>query len=129
MGMRATLPSGLPSLKRLNNKGMMIKRVNKTARIVNKIGLILLLCSTISFTAFFMIVEKRGKYINVFHKGLNILLCLPDLMPKRKIDKNNLVVIPGFRVKYKDIFDIKGFYESLHEWLMEYNWKDPEDEL
>jgi len=74
-----------------------------------------------------MIVEKRGKYINVFHKGLNILLCLPDLMPKRKIDKNNLVVIPGFRVKYKDIFDIKGFYESLHEWLMEYNWKDPED--
>ena len=46
-------------------------------------------------------------------------------MPKKKVD--NLVAIPTFRVKYKDIFDIKGFYESLHEWLLEYNWKDPED--
>lgn len=30
------------------------------------------------------------------------------------------------RVKYKDIFDLKAFYKALHEWLLEYNWKDPD---
>ena len=33
------------------------------------------------------------------------------------------------RVKYKDIFDMKAFYEALHEWLQEYGWKDYEDQV
>jgi hypothetical protein len=33
------------------------------------------------------------------------------------------------RVKYKDIFDMKAFYEALHEWLQEYEWKDYEDQI
>jgi len=27
------------------------------------------------------------------------------------------------RIKYSDIFDMKEFYDLLHEWLMEQNWK------
>ncbi len=49
-------------------------------------------------------------------------------MPHKKIPGDRLVtVVPKFRVKYKDIFDIKAFYESLHEWLLEYGWHDTED--
>jgi hypothetical protein len=33
-----------------------------------------------------------------------------------------------FRVKYKDIFDVKEFYDALHEWLMEHDWRDEEDD-
>ena len=33
------------------------------------------------------------------------------------------------RVKYKDIFDLKQFYEDLHEWMFEYGWKDYEEGL
>ena len=31
------------------------------------------------------------------------------------------------RIKFKDIFDLKGFYESLREWLIEYEWGDEEE--
>ena len=30
------------------------------------------------------------------------------------------------RIKYRDIFDLKGFYIFLHEWLMEHEWIDSE---
>ena len=50
-------------------------------------------------------------------------------MPKKGI--NNLVEIfpesAPLRIKYKDIFDLKGFYESLREWLLEHDWKDEEE--
>ena len=41
-----------------------------------------------------------------------------------------LTVVPGngaFTIKYKDIFDMKAFYESLHEWFLEHDWGDLED--
>ena len=51
-------------------------------------------------------------------------------MPK-KIDYRKLVsLFPEFspmRIKYKDIFGMKPFYEALHEWLQEYGWKDAEE--
>ena len=28
----------------------------------------------------------------------------------------------GIKVKYKDVFDLKAFYEALHDWLQEYGW-------
>lgn len=31
-----------------------------------------------------------------------------------------------FRVKWKDIFNVKEFYRSLHEWFLEYDWHDME---
>jgi len=34
-----------------------------------------------------------------------------------------------FRVKWKDIFNVKEFYRALHEWSLEYDWKDMEDQL
>ena len=46
-------------------------------------------------------------------------------MPNKKVKV--ITVVPKFRVKYKDIFDLKAFYEALHEWLLEYDWKDAED--
>ena len=35
---------------------------------------------------------------------------------------NNSVKAVKFRVKFKDIFNIKEFYRALHEWLIEYGW-------
>tara|TARA_Y100000310_G_C20501570_1_gene724260 strand:- start:254 stop:850 length:597 start_codon:yes stop_codon:yes gene_type:complete len=43
---------------------------------------------------------------------------------------SNLIdVVPGgkFTLKYKDIFDMKAFYESLHEWFLEHGWSDLEE--
>lgn len=34
-----------------------------------------------------------------------------------------------FRVKWKDIFNVKEFYRAIHEWLLEYEWNDPEFNL
>ncbi len=49
-------------------------------------------------------------------------------MPAKKIDKNRLIpVFSPMRVKYKDVFHMKGFYQALHEWLKEHNWVDLED--
>lgn len=44
---------------------------------------------------------------------------------KRFEDKSLIHIhdIQGIKVKYKDIFDLKAFYEALHEWLLEYGWK------
>jgi hypothetical protein len=54
-------------------------------------------------------------------------------MPANFIPEEHLIAIfPDFqpmRVKYKDVFDLKAFYEALHEWLLERGWKDPEDEI
>lgn len=51
-------------------------------------------------------------------------------MPAKLIDKNSLVhVVQYMRVKYKDIFDMKAFYEALYEWFKEYEWGDADDSL
>ncbi len=34
-----------------------------------------------------------------------------------------------FRVKWKDIFNLKDFYRALHEWFLEYEWLDMEDKI
>src|SRR3989344_1221815 len=50
-------------------------------------------------------------------------------MPKKDI-KNLVPIFPEsapLRVKFKDIFDLKGFYESLREWLLEHDWGDEEE--
>ena len=44
-------------------------------------------------------------------------------MPVVKQKKGHYVqVIPGVKVKFKDIFNLKEFYVALHEWLSEYGW-------
>jgi hypothetical protein len=52
-------------------------------------------------------------------------------MPKKEIPGKYLIeLFPAFqpmKIKYKDIFDFKAFYESLHEWLLEHKWQDEED--
>jgi hypothetical protein len=56
-------------------------------------------------------------------------------MPFKDPDDKNYPMIrifPAFqpmRVKYKDVFDLKGFYEALHEWLLENGWKDKATKL
>ncbi len=47
-------------------------------------------------------------------------------MPKKLIS-NTFPAFPGFKVKYKDVFDFKEFYTALQEWLLEHEWMDPED--
>jgi len=32
-----------------------------------------------------------------------------------------------FRVKWKDIFNVKELYRAMHEWFLEYGWSDMED--
>jgi len=51
---------------------------------------------------------------------------VPGVIPSKEawvdiFDKSKL------RVKYKDIFDLKQFYDDLHEWLLEYGWGDPDE--
>lgn len=48
-------------------------------------------------------------------------------MPAVDIPSENKVKITEFRVKYKDFFDLKKFYEDLHDWLKEHNYTDLED--
>ncbi len=54
-------------------------------------------------------------------------------MPERNIPKKRLVsVFPEFaplRIKYKDIFDMKGFYETLKEWFLDHGWADEIDKM
>ena len=53
-------------------------------------------------------------------------------MPKKKNLGKMISLFPQFgpmRIKYKDIFDMKAFYESLHEWFQEYGWKDFEEPI
>ena len=49
-------------------------------------------------------------------------------MPHKKV-KALEPVVKYMRVKYKDIFDMKGFYDALHEYLKEHEWMDVEDKL
>ncbi len=48
-------------------------------------------------------------------------------------DKDKFIpIFPEFsplRVKYKDVFDFKAFYEELWEWCKEHGWKDWEMDL
>jgi hypothetical protein len=54
-------------------------------------------------------------------------------MPYKDPDANKYIrIFPAFqpmRVKYKDVFDLKGFYEALHEWLLEHGWADQDTGL
>jgi len=42
-------------------------------------------------------------------------------MPITKLE--NFMIAAYFRIKFKDIFDLKEFYSVLHDWLMEYEWE------
>ena len=49
-------------------------------------------------------------------------------MPKKKIPNERLVeVMPPMKMKYKDVFDLKAFYEALKEWFLDKGWSDEED--
>ncbi|MBT3814856.1 hypothetical protein HON71_04845 [Candidatus Woesearchaeota archaeon] len=52
-------------------------------------------------------------------------------MPAHDVKKGTMkLLFPEFqpmRVKYKDIFNLKAFYEALREWLVEHDWKDLEE--
>jgi len=48
-------------------------------------------------------------------------------MPYKKVDAESLFPGRPIRIKYKDVFDFKPFYESLHEWFQHYGWKDVDD--
>ncbi len=57
-------------------------------------------------------------------------------MPAKVVTRENkdrfISIFPEFaplRVKFKDVFDLKGFYEEFWEWLKEQGWKDMEDKL
>jgi len=41
-------------------------------------------------------------------------------MPIKKID--NAIQAAQFRIKFKDIFNLKEFYLAMHFWLIEYGW-------
>ena len=52
-------------------------------------------------------------------------------MQKREV-KGLIELYPNYapvKLKYKDIFDIKEFYMSLQEWLLEHDWSDEEDKV
>jgi hypothetical protein len=37
---------------------------------------------------------------------------------------NPIILASDFRVKFKDVFDMKNFYKMIHDWLIEYDWED-----
>jgi len=41
-------------------------------------------------------------------------------MPIKKLD--NCINAATFRIKFKDIFDIKEYYNIMHEWMLEHDW-------
>jgi hypothetical protein len=45
-------------------------------------------------------------------------------MPMKQLQ--NAVQAAVFRVKFKDIFNLKEFYKAMHEWLLEYGWSSTE---
>ena len=47
-------------------------------------------------------------------------------MPHKKI-KHSITPFKTIRIKYKDLFDFKDFYSSLHFWFLENGWRDKED--
>lgn len=46
----------------------------------------------------------------------------------QEIYKKYCVQACRFRVKWKDIFNVKEYYRAMHEWFLEHGWKDMEDE-
>ncbi len=51
-----------------------------------------------------------------------------DLKTINEIYNNkHMVQACRFRIKWKDIFNVKEFYRAMHEWFDEYGWKDMED--
>ena len=48
-------------------------------------------------------------------------------MPFKKGEYEKVLESP-MRVKYKDVFEMKAFYESLHEWCLQYGWMDLEED-
>jgi len=54
-------------------------------------------------------------------------------MPKKEIPDYKRIDIFGqfepVRIKFKDVFDLKDFHDTLHEWLLEYQWLDLGDDL
>jgi hypothetical protein len=42
-------------------------------------------------------------------------------MPLKNLGSNS-VQAAYFRIKFKDIFNLKQFYTAMHEWLLEYEW-------
>lgn len=47
-------------------------------------------------------------------------------MPIQKLQ--NAVQAAQFRVKFKDIFNLKEFYKAMHEWTKEYEWSSVESD-
>jgi hypothetical protein len=43
-------------------------------------------------------------------------------MPIKKIPGDRLIEAAKFRIKFKDIFNMRAFYIALHEWFLEYKW-------
>lgn len=43
-------------------------------------------------------------------------------MPMYHLDPNNSVQAAYFRIKFKDVFDLKEFYAILKDWMLEYEW-------
>lgn len=43
-------------------------------------------------------------------------------MPMYKISDTNSIKAGDFRLKFKDVFDLKALYETLKDWLLEYGW-------
>jgi hypothetical protein len=48
-------------------------------------------------------------------------------MPAIDIPSAARIQVARYRVKYKDIFDLKEFYKGLHFWLEEREWTDHEE--
>lgn len=52
-------------------------------------------------------------------------------MPKTQIPKERKIDIfnefQPIRIKYADVIDLKDFYATLHEWMLENEWKAEED--
>ncbi len=48
-------------------------------------------------------------------------------MPYKKVKGESIFPNAPIRIKYKDVFEFKPFYESLHEWLQHYGWTDVDD--
>ncbi len=46
-------------------------------------------------------------------------------MPTKKISGDYLVKVPqhNIKMKYKDIFNLRDFYETLYYWFREYGWQ------
>ncbi|MBW2966111.1 hypothetical protein KY342_03330 [Candidatus Woesearchaeota archaeon] len=47
-------------------------------------------------------------------------------MPIKQL--HNAVQAASFRVKFKDIFNLKEFYKAMHEWMLEYGWSSVESD-